>query len=501
MRMKMQKNRTYKGLRAALVCLLLSAALCFAGCGGEAGGSTASSAIPEKIGKATLEYAFTREGTCWVTGIWNPEGAARLSVEVPAEYRGARVVGFSPENLLYPVPTMVPGEAFEALLDAFAETVNAESRENPAYKELNWRDYREISRRNRAAEDSGNPEWYDFMRFFSYYSYKCREECSTEREWQSMRNAYPITEIMPIYVLTVSSIEEIQILYGLMRQYIPSWRGDEILTYAEQTENDRVLPDQVVASQIVSLSLPESIETIGGEGSPPFAMTGIRTLDIPRSVTEGTDFLQCLTSVEELTWGGEPFGLVTENSCQVFVTPAQTLLRGKNGFPGHYRFVADRNNGETAHELIRAFFETASSAIDKRYAFGSFVIDSAEKFRAVCAAAAEQEACAEEKVCGGNWKELQNDPQYGDGFFQSKRMAVVVGYSPAADVEGHTFAVTEKGIVISGAADKGKATARQGLVQLIPINPESKVPNLVYFSDKEKELIQQFDEHPEYYLQ
>ncbi len=153
------------------------------------------------------------------------ESAMRGQIKFKNIKNGIRVeysVGREETRML--VPKLIRQDRFEELLlDVFANEVN-EISASEGKPVINWRDYSEISKRQKAITDTGNSLWFNFNQFYAYYQLKASDLCATTRERTSLYAAYPICRQMNVYVFATDATQTEMIrVENYIKTYIPSY--------------------------------------------------------------------------------------------------------------------------------------------------------------------------------------------------------------------------------------------------------------------------------------
>ena len=286
----------------------------------------------ETSGDATLEFRET-DGGYVLSAVRNPEGFNNLAVRVPEKYNGKPVVGVDIDGSIdFIFPRMLSVEAFEALMDSFAEAINRDSEKN-GLQTVDWKETDSpISARASRWSLSQNVKWLDFNRFEAFYFKISLSGAAAEREKQLLSGLYPQCRTYDFYALISDvSYTELAELSALLSEYVPSYSLEDKLRdesavdyYKWKDYNNRVayishvlfedeidrywneskpVERPVSRESITEFVIPDSITFITG---CPIVSTRIADFNIPAGVVEirVSFFCGCREDIA-VTYGGQ----------------------------------------------------------------------------------------------------------------------------------------------------------------------------------------------------
>ncbi len=197
------------------------------------------------------------------------DAASRGQIKFEYIKNGIRVeysIGREETRML--VPRQIERSKFENnILQPFADEMNKISREMGAL-ELDWRNYMQLAKRTQMIKDSsptgiekdGNGEWFKFVKLLAFYSLKSLKECETEKERDSMKALYKITQKMDIYVCTPDiSRNELITVEGYIKTYVPTYTFEQLEADHLETEYE----GQDKAPPLFKMALEYTLDELG----------------------------------------------------------------------------------------------------------------------------------------------------------------------------------------------------------------------------------------------
>ena len=243
---------------------------------------------PETSGDATLEFRETDDGYV-LSALRNPEGFNNLAVRVPETHNGKPVVGVDIDGSIdFIFPRMLSVEAFETLMDAFAETINRDSEKN-GLQTVDWKETDPVAARASRWTLSQNVKWLDFNRFEAFYFKRSLSEAATEHEKRQLSDLYPQCRSYDFYALTSDvSYTNLAELSELLREYVPSYSLEDKLRDESAVDYYKWKDYKNRVAYISHVLFEDEIDRYWNEATPverPVSRESITEFVIPDSIT------------------------------------------------------------------------------------------------------------------------------------------------------------------------------------------------------------------------